>query len=65
MTLPYERLNALLRTRDFLRDLLDPKKTPRVPRRIRLAARSCLKHYPHEFEIEKLAELAPNLLGGK
>jgi hypothetical protein len=50
MTLASERENALLWAREFLRELLDPKKTPRVPREIRRRARSVLKHYPDERE---------------
>ena len=46
MTLPHEELNSLIATRNFLYDLLDPKKTPRVPRSIRLRARQVCKHYP-------------------
>jgi len=62
MTLPDERYRALIYTRDFLRDLLDPKKTPKVPRAIRSKARDCLKHYPYDFYIDKLAEKAPSIL---
>jgi hypothetical protein len=32
MTLPNERYAAVTRTEQFLKDLCDPKKTPRVPR---------------------------------
>ena len=38
MTVPRERANASMRTEDFLYDLLDPKKTPRVPKDIRKRA---------------------------
>jgi len=31
MTLPFERKRAVLHTEQFLKDLLDPQKTPRVP----------------------------------
>lgn len=51
MTLPHEELHALIATRNFLYDLLDPKKTPRVPRSIRLRARRVCKHYPFPDEI--------------
>lgn len=54
MTLPRERRNALIRARDFLRSLLDPKQTPRVPRAIRREAYYVLKHYPSDRTIEKL-----------
>ena len=46
MTLPDERTRAVHAAREFLLDLLDPKKTPRVPRDIRLRAHSVLRHYP-------------------
>ena len=55
MTLGFERRSAIKRTRDFLHDLLDAKKTQRVPRRFRLQARSLLKHFPSEFDFD-LAE---------
>jgi hypothetical protein len=56
MTLPYERTNAVIYTEKFLLDLIDPKKTPRVPSQVRDRARSLLRHYPTEYEIETVAE---------
>ncbi len=53
MTLPYERTNAVNWTREFLYDLLDPKKTPRIPKEIRQRARSLLKHYPTEYDMDR------------
>jgi uncharacterized protein (UPF0147 family) len=50
VTLAVERKNALKWAREFLRELLDPSKTKRVPREIRRRARSVLKHYPDERE---------------
>lgn len=52
MTIPSERYNAIIRARDFLRDLLDPKKTPRVPKTIRKQAYYTLKHFPHEYDMD-------------
>ena len=46
MTLPVEMIYSLRKTREFLRDLLDPKRTPGIPRKVRKQASSCLKHYP-------------------
>lgn len=46
MSLRYEQYRALIYARDFLRALLDPKQTPRVPRRVRAEACRCLRHYP-------------------
>jgi hypothetical protein len=56
MTVPVERTNAVIRTGKFLLDLLDPKKTPRVPRSIRQDARNLLRHYPTEFDMNMIAE---------
>lgn len=47
MTLPYEQNLAVHNTREFLLSLLNPQRTPRVPRAIRLEARALLKHYPN------------------
>jgi hypothetical protein len=46
--MPRENIDSLNRTREFLRTLLDPKKTPRIPKAIREEASSCLHHYPFE-----------------
>lgn len=46
MTLPWQRELAVHNTREFLLSLLNPQRTPRVPRAIRLEARALLKHYP-------------------
>lgn len=56
MTVPYERKSAVNRTRKFLYDLMDPKATPRVPKDIRLQARSLLRHYPSDFDMEMACE---------
>jgi len=63
MTMPYERRNAVNRTREFLVDLLDPKKTPRIPKQVRMRAYNCLKHYPGEYYMEEAAEQAPTIFG--
>tara|TARA_B110000977_G_scaffold145584_1_gene184720 strand:+ start:188 stop:403 length:216 start_codon:yes stop_codon:yes gene_type:complete len=63
MTLPYERRWAVNNTRQFLIDLLNPKKTPRVPSDIRKEAYRCLKHYPGDYYMDKAAEQAPDIFG--
>ena len=63
MTLPIERTWSLKQTREFLRSLLDPKQTPRVPRSIRRLAGSCLRHYPADYEIEIVAKKNPKIFG--
>lgn len=62
MSLPDEKYWALIYTRDFLRDLLDPKATPKVPKVVRHEAYYRLKHYPSDYEIELLAERSPDIL---
>lgn len=50
--MPRERLNSIANTRDFLRSLMDPKQTPRVPKEIRRQAYWCLRHYPWDLYLE-------------
>ena len=56
MTVPIERTNAVMWTEDFLVDLCDPKKTPRVPKAIRDQAKRLLRHYPSKFEMDVIAK---------
>ncbi len=56
MTVPFERLSAVNRTRQFLIDLMDPKATPRVPKDIRQQARALLRHYPSSYEMQIACE---------
>lgn len=63
MTLPDERSRAIVQTRDFLRDLLNPKKTPKVPKAIRRQAYWCLKHFPSELDINTAAKKSPIVFG--
>jgi len=53
MTLPSERYNAIRNARNFLCDLMDPSKTPRVPAAIRKRARDRLKHFPTEYDVSE------------
>lgn len=59
MTIPTERYYALIKTREFLRALLDPKQTPKVPKSIRSQAYSCLRHYPGDLYLDYVAERVP------
>jgi hypothetical protein len=54
MTIPYERARAVLYTERFLKDLLNPQITPKVPKPIRRMAGSLLRHYPSEYDLEKV-----------
>lgn len=65
MTLPDERYRAIIYTKNFLRDLLDPKVTPKVPKHIRQRASSLLRHFPEEFYLDLLARERPDILENK
>lgn len=56
MTLPCERVSAVNNTREFLYSLIDPKQTPRIPTHIRATARSLLRHYPSELDMDIIAD---------
>jgi len=62
MTLPNERFRALKHGKKLLEELCDPGKTPRVPSIIRDRARSVLRHYPSDYDLERIAENCPELL---
>lgn len=57
MTLPFERLKAVNNTREFLLDLINPSVTPRIPKEVREHARSLLKHYPWNIEMEMVCDI--------
>ena len=61
--MPCERTWAIRNTNQFLIDLLDPKKTPRVPSAIRKEAYRCLRHYPGDYHMEEAQRLAPSIFG--
>jgi hypothetical protein len=61
VTIPEERYNSIIRTREFLESLLDPKKTPRIPKKIRTEAYWCLRHYPFDMHMEQVAEKLPEV----
>ena len=57
MTMPDERTGAVMATREFLKELIDPTLTPGVPEAIRLQAQVLMRHYPSAVDM-KLAHLA-------
>lgn len=63
MTLPIERNHAVIRAEQFLKDLMDPKKTPGIPKEIRERAYRCLKHYPTEYDMAVAMMEAPTVFG--
>ena len=62
MTLPDERYRSLKQGRKLLEELCDPGKTPRVPSIVRDRARGALRHFPNDYELDKMAQDCPELL---
>lgn len=61
MTLPDERYRAVIQTKNFLAELCNPEKTPRVPKAVREKARWCLRHYPSYWDLERVSKVAPDI----
>jgi len=59
MTLPYERYQAIDRTRKWLQLNSNNSK---LPRWLREEIQSLLRHFPWEHELEAIAEQAPSYL---
>ena len=62
MTLPDARYRAIRQTRQFLIDLCDRTVTPKIPRAVRGEAYRMLRHYPSDYDLDRLAEKAPDVI---
>ena len=51
VSLPDERYRSVSNAREFLRSLLDPKLTPKVPKSLRHQAYWILKHFPSDADM--------------
>jgi len=58
LTLPDERYRAVVQTKRFLLEILT---TPRVPKTIKDGARHCLRHYPDEWDMKRVADASPEV----
>ena len=58
MTLPDERYRAVVQTQRFLLELLT---TPRIPKAVKDQARGCLRHYPSDWDMQRVADAAPEV----
>jgi hypothetical protein len=58
MTLPDERYRAVTQTQRFLLRILT---TPRVPKAVKDEARSMLRHYPSDYDMQLAAHEAPTV----
>jgi len=61
MTMNYERRNAVNRAGEFLFDIV--RKEIAVSEEVWQEARSILKHFPSEYDLERAAEQAPEIFG--
>ena len=62
MTLPDERYRAIRQAEQLLKDLCDPKQTPRVPSTVRARAMGALRHYPGTYDLAQLERAAPHVV---
>jgi hypothetical protein len=63
MTLPDERYRSIQRAGDLLlRIAAHPKLTPGVPKQIREEAAAILRHYPGEWDLQRIEAAAPDIL---
>jgi hypothetical protein len=62
MTLPDERYRAIKQAEQLMHDLCDRTKTPRVPLAIRHRALGVLRHYPNQWDLNRLSAAAPEVI---
>jgi hypothetical protein len=62
MTTSDERYRALKNGAKLLEELCDPGKTPRVPGSVRERARQILRHFPNDYDVERISESCPDYL---
>ena len=60
MTLPDERYRAVKYAQQFLARLAGGDY-PRVPKAVREEARSILRHYPLDWDMQRTARMAPDV----
>ena len=61
MTLPDERYRAVLWAGRFLERLSYSSETKRIPLKIRQEARSILRHFPSNWDMNRAADAAPDV----
>lgn len=62
MTTNNERYRAIKQGKRLLEELCDPGRTPRVPSLVRDRARAALRHYPSEYDLDRIADQCPDFL---
>jgi hypothetical protein len=59
MTLPDERYRAVMETKKFLESIL--KTRSGLSKDMKEQARSCLRHYPSEYDLDRASEGSPEI----
>ena len=62
MTMPDDRYRAVVKTQEFLVEILN---TSRIPKKIKEDAKWCLRHYPSAWDMKQAAENCPDLFAVK
>jgi hypothetical protein len=62
MSTSEEKYRAIKQGKRLLEELTDPGRTPRVPSAVRERARAVLRHFPLEYDIERLGDRCPDIL---
>jgi hypothetical protein len=60
VTLPDERYRAVKHTEQFLQRLAGGEY-PRVPKAVREEARRLLRHYPNNWDMQRVTQVAPEV----
>lgn len=60
MTLNYERRNSIQTARKFLESLVI---LPAIPVPVKEQARSILRHFPNDYDLNELGKCCPHILG--
>lgn len=62
MTLPDERYRAVMWAQRFLTELAsDKQKYPRIPKSIRQEAWSIMRHFPNDWDMQRVANASPEV----
>jgi hypothetical protein len=61
MTLPDERYRAIMQTARFLESLSYSSEIKRIPLAVRQEARRLLRHYPSEYDMNKVSQTSPDV----
>ena len=62
MTLPDERYRAIKWAEEFLKQVANPKGYARVPTHVRNEARSILRHFPSDWDLDRIERVAPDVI---